>query len=668
MAENNKHGINLADMDLSVNPANDFYEYACGGWKKTHPLPAEHARYGMFDILREENRKRLRAMVEDMSKKDVVRERDSIEQKVSDLFAQGMDMERRNREGAEPLRAQLEHIAGAKQEDIAELLAWAHNGITSSFLSTGVGPDPKNSSMNILHAGEGGLGLGDRDYYLVESDTNRKILNAYHTYILKLMSLIGYREEDAARVYENVMGIERELARHKKTREERRDPTKSYHMMKYADFKTEFPLIDWDAYFNHLNVKDITEINVGSLGYLKALAGYFPTVGLQAIKDYLTFQAVDGATGLLSEDFFNASFQMYDVTMSGIEEPEPLWKRALGVPGSMLGEAIGQIYVQKYFPEENKEYVSNLVENLRHALRGHIKALPWMSEATKNKALEKLQALKVKIGYPDKWKDYSEIHVDPALPYLENVFRASKWYVQDNYSKLGKPVDKDEWFMFPQTVNAYYSPSGNEICFPAGILQTPYFDISADDAMNYGAIGVVIGHEMTHGFDDQGRRFDLSGNLQEWWANEDATRFNALADRLVEQFNAVEVAPGTFANGRFTLGENIADQGGLRIALSAYIHHLGHEDEAEAIEKLMQPDGNADGFTPLQRFYLSYAVLWAGNIRPEEILVRTQVDPHSLGRNRVNVTLTNIAEFARAFGIAPGSPLYRSPEDRTIIW
>ncbi len=663
-----KHGIDRDNLDMNVRPQTDFYEYACGGWKKAHPIPAEHSRFGMFDLLREENRKRLQKLVEGLAENPDSKIKDTIAQKVSDLYAQGLDMERRNREGAAPLKAQLDKIASASRDDLAELVAWAHNGITSSFFSTGVGPDPKDSDINIMHAGEGGLGLGDRDYYLVESDTNKKILDAYKVYILRLMELIGYDADTASRVYENVMYIERTLALYKKTREERRDPTLSYNMRGYDDFKREFPFIDWDRYFAVLGVSDIKQINVGSLKYLKAMAEIMPGFSLESVKDYLTFQAVDGATGLLSDDFFNASFQMYDVTMSGIEEPEPLWKRALGIPGSMLGHAIGQLYVAEYFPEENKKYVSDLVENLRAALASHIDGLEWMGESTKRAAAEKLTALRVKIGYPDKWKDYSEIHVDPSLPYLENVYRASVWYVQDNYSKMGKPVDREEWFMHPQTVNAYYSPLTNEICFPAGILQPPYFDITADDAINYGAIGVVIGHEMTHGFDDQGRRFDLSGNLKEWWSDEDAKRFNALADRLVDQFNAIEVAPGTFANGRYTLGENIADQGGLRVALSAYIRHLGYQENDDVLRRLNNADDIDDGFTPLQRFYMSYAILWAGNIRPEEILVRTQTDPHSLGRYRVNATLSNIDSFYEAFGVDTDWNLYRPESERTVIW
>ncbi len=663
-----KHGIDRDNLDMNVRPQTDFYEYACGGWKKAHPIPAEHSRFGMFDLLREENRKRLQKLVEGLAENPDSKIKDTIAQKVSDLYAQGLDMERRNREGAAPLKAQLDKIASASRDDLAELVAWAHNGITSSFFSTGVGPDPKDSAINIMHAGEGGLGLGDRDYYLVESDTNKKILDAYKVYILRLMELIGYDADTASRVYENVMYIERTLALYKKTREERRDPTLSYNMRGYDDFKREFPFIDWDRYFAVLGVSDIKQINVGSLKYLKAMAEIMPGFSLESVKDYLTFQAVDGATGLLSDDFFNASFQMYDVTMSGIEEPEPLWKRALGIPGSMLGHAIGQLYVAEYFPEENKKYVSDLVENLRAALASHIDGLEWMGESTKRAAAEKLTALRVKIGYPDKWKDYSEIHVDPSLPYLENVYRASVWYVQDNYSKMGKPVDREEWFMHPQTVNAYYSPLTNEICFPAGILQPPYFDITADDAINYGAIGVVIGHEMTHGFDDQGRRFDLSGNLKEWWSDEDAKRFNSLADRLVDQFNAIEVAPGTFANGRYTLGENIADQGGLRVALSAYIRHLGYQENDDVLRRLNNADDIDDGFTPLQRFYMSYAILWAGNIRTEEILVRTQTDPHSLGRYRVNATLSNIDSFYEAFGVDTDWNLYRPESERTVIW
>lgn len=371
----------------------------------------------------------------------------------------------------------------------------------------------------------------------------------------------------------------------------------------------------------------------------------------------MTFETVSDGSGLLSDDFHDANFQMFGKVMSGQEEPKPRWKRAMVIPNSMFGEAVGKLYVEKYFPEKNKEYMMILVENLRKALGKHIESLTWMSEETKAKALEKLATFKVKIGYPDKWKDYSEIHIDTKKSYLENVLEASKWFVKDNNSKLNKPVDKEEWHMTPQTVNAYYNPTANEVCFPAAILQPPYFDPEADDALNYGAIGVVIGHEMTHGFDDSGRQFDKDGNLKEWWTKDDSERFKLLADKLVDQFDAIEVAPGLHANGRYTLGENIADQGGLRIALTAY------RDSRKRKE-----DDLIDGFSPLQRFYISYANVWAGNIRNEEIALRTKTDPHSLEKLRTNATLKNIGQFFEAFDIEEGDAMWRKPEDRVIIW
>ena len=421
-------------------------------------------------------------------------------------------------------------------------------------------------------------------------------------------------------------------------------------MIKFANF-------DWDTYFSSLGVDGVAEANIASTSFMEFLDSYLPTLSEQQIKDYLMFEMVSDSSGVLSDDFQDANFEMFGKVMSGKEEQEPRWKRAMAVPNSMLGEAVGELYVNKYFPNENKEYMIGLVENLRTALGKHIDNLTWMSDETKKKAHEKLSTFTVKIGYPDKWKDYSEIIIDPEKSYLENVYNASVWYTQDNYKKLHKPVDKTEWHMTPQTVNAYYNPTTNEICFPAGILQAPYFDLSADDAQNYGAIGVVIGHEMTHGFDDQGRQYDKDGNLQDWWMAEDASRFTTLADVLADQFDKVEVAPGVFANGRFTLGENIADQGGLRVALTAYLDSMKDKELKDI-----------DGFTPLQRFYLAYANLWAGNIRQEEILSRTKTDPHSLGENRVNVTLRNIEPFFEAFGIKEGDKMFRPETERVVIW
>lgn len=651
------HGIEKANLDTSIAPGDNFYLYACGGWMKNNPLSPEYSRFGTFDQLRENAREQLRELITNLSSNPDSRIKGTNAQKVSDLYAMGMDSVRLNKEGADPVRPFVDKINNSKPEDFINLLAWMHNGITGSFFTTGVGTDAKNSDRNILHIGEVGLALGDRDYYLEESESNSKILAAYEKYVKRMMELIGYDEAACQRVWENVISLETEFAKHKMTREQRRNPQLRYNLRSMDQIRKDYDNIDWDTYFSDLGVEGLTEANIASPAFMDFLNSYLPTLTEQQIKDYLVYEAVSDSSGVLSDDFQDANFEMFGKVMSGKEEQEARWKRAMTIPNSMLGEAVGELYVNKYFPNENKVYMVGLVENLRKALGKHIDNLTWMSDTTKAKAHEKLATFTVKIGYPDKWKDYSEIVIDPSKSYLENVYNASVWYTQDNYKKLHKPVDKDEWHMTPQTVNAYYNPTTNEICFPAGILQAPYFDLTADDAQNYGAIGVVIGHEMTHGFDDQGRQFDKDGNLKDWWQTEDAERFTKLADSLAAQFDAVEVAPGVHANGKFTLGENIADQGGLRVALTAYLDSM----EGKELKDI-------DGFSPLQRFYLAYANVWAGNIRPEEILSRTKTDPHSLGQNRVNVTLRNIKPFFDAFDIKEGDNMFRQESERVVIW
>lgn len=653
----NKHGVIIENMDRDARPAQDFYQYAGGGWIKAHPLEGEYARYGLFDDLREKNRKQMRQLVDSLADNPQSHIKDTIAQKIHDLFMMGMDMARRNAEGADPLKPQIEHIEAAEPDKLIELIAWAHLGLTGSFFTSGVGANPADSNMNIMHLGEGGLGLGDRDYYLIDNAEHARIMTAYKLYIEELMWLAGLSPRDGRRIRENVIAIETRLAECKKTREERRNPQLSFNPRTMEQLEQEMPAIPWRRYFEAVGIPALQSLNIGSLNYLKKLNEYLPALSPRAIKDYIIFQAVDAATGLLSDDFRLASFRMYDVTMSGIEEEEPLWKRALAIPSSMLGQALGKLYVEKFFPPQAKEKMLELVENLRKALASHINRLPWMGDKTKAKALEKLRAMTVKIGYPDKWKDYSGIHIDPEKSYLENVYEASKWYVRDNYSKLDKPVDKNEWLMAPQAVNAYYAPIYNDLCFPAGILQPPYFDLSADDALNYGGIGVVIGHEMTHGFDDQGRQFDAQGNLLNWWEDDDAKAFNALADKLAAQFDAIEVAPGVNANGRFTLGENIADQGGLSIALTAY-----ENSNSPGLKH------DIDGFSPVQRFFIAYAQLWAESIRAEEVLQRVKTDPHSLGRQRVNATLRNLTAFHEAFNLETEDALFLAPTDRILIW
>lgn len=645
------------NLDPTIDPKQDFYGYACGGWQKKHPLEGEYSAFGTFNVLGEQSRKQVRELIENLGENPEASKRGTIAQKINDLYRMGLDMERRNRQGIEPLLPILEKIESMEMKDFNKIIAWINLGIASPFFSYGVGPNPADSDMNILHIGEAGLGLGDRDYYLEENETNARILEAYQVYVKRLMELCGYDSETSGRVWDTLIRLETEMARHKKTREERRDPMKSFNLKPMDEICSLYGNIDWKEIFRLTGLPEVASANVSSTGYLEFINSFLPTLTLREIKDVLLFKAITNSTGVLGEEFYDADFELYDRVMSGTEEKKPLWKRAMSIPNSMLGEAIGQLYVEKYFPADNKRYMVGLVENLRKSLGKHISALEWMGAETKEKALDKLESLKVKIGYPEKWKDYSGIDIDPEKSYLENVLAASEWYTKDNFSKLGKPVDKDEWFMTPQTVNAYYAPSINEICFPAAILQPPYFDPEADDAFNYGAIGVVIGHEMTHGFDDQGRQFDKTGNLSNWWSADDEARFKELTNRLVEQFNEVEVAPGVHANGTYTLGENIADQGGLRVALTAYLDNC---EESAAKE--------TDGFTALQRFYISYAGVWAQNIREEEILVRTKSDPHSLAKNRVNVTLRNIAPFFEAFSVGEGDAMFRPESERVIIW
>lgn len=645
-------GVDVANLDTSVAPGTDFYEYACGGWMKANPLSDEYSRYGTFDQLGELNRSQVRDLVLGLDASAVPF--GSNAQKIADLYALGMDSVRLNQEGAAPLFADLEVIARTPRAAIVDLMA-AMPGI-DAFFATGVEADMLNVDRNAMYWQQGGLGLGDRDYYLEDTDNTKAVRAAYREYLHTLARLIGYDDAAAYRLVGNVMDIETRLAQAAMSREEMRDPAASYNPMSMAQLAKDYPAVDLKRYFAKQGINEIDTLIVGQPKSLQAVNDILESASEQALRDYLTAGYLTSAAGFLSDDFVNAQFAMSQA-LSGVKQQQPRWKRALSVPNGMMGEALGELYVAKYFPPEAKAKMLTLVGNLQKALGQHISALTWMSDETKAKALEKLAAFTVKIGYPDKWRDYSALTVDPKKSYWQNVQEAILFNQNLNLADYGKPVDKDRWYMSPQTVNAYYNPTTNEICFPAGILQAPYFNPDADDAENYGAIGVVIGHEMTHGFDDQGRQFDKNGNFSNWWTDADAAAFTKLADDLAAQFDAIEVAPGTHANGRFTLGENIADQGGLRVAYTAYHNALG-DSEGETI----------DGFTPDQRFYLAYANVWAGNIREAEILKRTKTDPHSLGRWRVNASLRNIEPFFRAFDIKDGDPMFRPEAERVVIW
>ena len=648
--------IDPSNMDTTVACGEDFYEYACGGWIKKNPLKPEYARYGSFDVLAENNQKQMRELIDELEKAE--NEPGSVAQKVGDLYKMGLDSVRLNKEGVSPISEALKNIASLDDKAaFASLVAQMHKEGSSPFFQLYVGADEKNSSMNIVNLYQGGMSMGDRDYYLSEDSANIKIRDAYKKYINKLFTLAGYSAEKAAVAEKNVMNIETALAKVAFSREETRNPLKNYNKMPMTDFLKQMNGFDWKSYFSALGLDSLNEINPNQLPFIKGMDALVGGLTSEEIRDYLIFKQINTASSYLSDDFVQARFDFYGKVLSGQQELKPRWKRSLSVTDGALGEALGEMYVAKYFPPEAKERMLKLVENLRISLGEHIDSLEWMSAETKAKAKEKLAAFYVKIGYPDKWRDYSGLTIDPKKSYWDNVREAAIFESDYMLSDVNKPVDKTRWLMSPQTVNAYYNPTTNEICFPAGILQPPFFYMDADDAVNYGGIGVVIGHEMTHGFDDQGRQYDKDGNLKDWWTAEDAKQFNLRADKLADQYSSIIVLDTVHANGRFTLGENIADHGGLRVSYTAFKNATKGQD--------LKP---IDGFTPDQRFYLAYAGLWAQNIRDEEILRLTKIDPHSLGKWRVNAALRNLESFFQAFGITEKDSMYMKHEDRVTIW
>ena len=649
-------GVDRANLDETVAPGEDFYQYACGGWMKANPLQPQYSRYGQFDQMAENNKEQLKELIQGLAKQE--NPVGSVAQKVNDLYLQGLDSVRLNEEGAAPIKEDLEKINSAKEGELMGVIAWLHsNGLASPFFDEGVDADLMNSDVNALYFVESGIGLGERDYYIENDSNSLKIRNAYVDFVNKIFTLSGYEATRAEEATANVLKIETALAKVAMTRDEQRDIAGQYNPRTLSQLKKDYSNIDWDLLIKALGLESVENVILGQPRSFAEVNKLLGELTEQEIKDYLACCYIRSASSYLSDDYVDAKFELFGKVMSGKKEQEPRWKRALSVPNGLLGMAVGELYVQKYFAGESKTKMLDLVENLKVSLGEHINNLTWMTDSTKQNALVKLNSFKVKIGYPDKWKDYSSIVVNPEESYWANIKKAIKWHVDEGMAKYGKPVDKEEWLMSPQTVNAYYNPTTNEICFPAGILQAPYFDVDADDASNYGAIGVVIGHEMTHGFDDQGRNFDHEGNMTDWWTNEDSESFKALTEILVAQFDSVQVAEGVNANGRYTLGENIADQGGLRVAYTAF----KKTQQGQSEDKI-------DGFTPDQRFYLAYANVWAGNITEQEILRRTKTDVHSLGKWRVNATLRNIDTFYKAFDVKEGDAMYRPEEDRVIIW
>lgn len=647
-------GIPLSNLDTTAVAQNDFYQFACGGWMKENPLPAEYSRFGSFDKLALNNLEQVNGLITGIAGQK--HPQGSIAQKIGDMYNLAMDTARRNSEGTAAIQTTLDEIAAVTSPDQwSEVLGKAMEyGIWAMYVDA----DALNSSMNILNECQAGFALGEKEYYLDQDEHTQMIRAEYLKYIEKMFTLFGI--DNAAERAQTVLRLETRLAAAALNNVELRDPVANYNKMSVADLQNLVPQVDWNVYFAGMNINP-DSLSVGQIRHLQEAGKMLADEPLEDMKTLFTWQAIDGCASYLTDEIYTASFDFYGRILSGRQEQSPLWKRAVGIVNGTLGEAVGQMYVQKYFPEENKERMLALVKNLQHALGERIEALEWMSDETKEKAIEKLNAFTIKIGYPDTWRDYTALNIDPNLTYYANLQRASKFEQDYSLSFLGKPVDKAKWYMTPQTVNAYYNPSSNEICFPAGILQYPFFDMAADDAFNYGAIGVVIGHEMTHGFDDQGCQFDKDGNLNNWWTAEDKARFDARTKVMEEFFNNIEVAPGVHANGAFTLGENIADHGGLQVSFQAFMENEAAKPESERLKTV-------DGFTPEQRFFLAYANVWAGNIRPEEILQRTKSDPHSLGRWRVNGALPHINAWYDAWHVTEASPLYVAPANRVSIW
>jgi putative endopeptidase len=647
-------GISLDNLDTTAVPQNDFYQYACGGWMANNPLTPEYSRFGSFDKLGLQNLEQVNGLIQEIAAGQ--HKQGSVEQKIGDMYNLAMDTARRDLEGIAPVQKTLNEIEGISTR--AELSKALGAAMDYSLWAMYVDADAMNSSMNILNEYQAGFALGEKEYYMDEDEHTRSIRDAYVKYVETMFGLYGF--DNAADKAQTVLRLETRLAKAAYSNVELRDPQANYNKMSVAELQQLVPQVNWTEYFAALGVT-LDSLSVGQVPHLQEAGKMLDEEPLEDLKTLFTWQVIDGAASYLTSDIFQASFDFYGKVLSGREEPSPLWKRAVGIVNGTLGEAVGQMYVKKYFPEENKERMLALVHNLQRALGIRIENLAWMSDETKAKALEKLNAITIKIGYPDTWRDYTALDINTNDTYYANLQRAAKFEQDYSLSYLGKPVDKAKWYMTPQTVNAYYNPSSNEICFPAGILQYPFFDMSADDAFNYGAIGVVIGHEMTHGFDDQGCQFDKDGNMVNWWTAEDKAAFDTRTKVMEEAFNKIEVVPGVHANGAFTLGENIADHGGLQVAYLAFC--LNEESKAEK-DRLQEKDG----FTPAQRFFLAYANVWAGNIRPEEILNRTKSDPHSLGRWRVNGALPHINAWYEAWNVTPESPMYIAPEDRVSIW
>lgn len=647
-------GLDMKNLDTTVAPGTDFYRYACGGWMDAHPLTDQYGRYGSFDMLAENNTERLNSLIRELAAGGA---EDATARKIGDLYNIAMDSVKLNSDGFAPAAPYMERIdAAASGSDLVPVVAGMMREGFNPYFAVFTSIDDMNSRKNIAQIYQAGITLGNRDYYIAQDADNKRIRDSYREHVEKMFALSGMPQEEAASAAASVMRVETALAESHYDNITLRNPYANYHKVSFGELESKVPGIDWNGFFTALGTESPDSLNVAQFEPLQKAVSLIASGNLDDQKNYLKWRVISSAAPYLSDEFAQASFDFNGRVLSGLKEMKPRWKRAVASVDGVLGEAVGKMYVEKYFPAEAKERMIVLIDNLKKALGERIMALDWMSDSTKTKAMEKLSTFYVKVGYSDKWRDYSALEIANDS-YLANIVRSSEFEFDYMMAKAGKDVDRTEWMMTPQTVNAYYNPTTNEICFPAGILQYPFFDMNADDAFNYGAIGVVIGHEMTHGFDDQGRSYDKDGNLSDWWTEQDAENFKQRAQVLVDWFDAIEVLPGLKANGRLTLGENIADHGGLQVAFQAF-----HNATAD------RPLEVKDGFTPEQRFYLAYANLWAGNIRDEQIRMLTQLDVHSLGKWRVNAALPHIGGWYEAFGIGEDDPMYLAPEKRASIW
>jgi len=654
-------GIDLTNLDTTANPVNDFYQYACGGWMKKHPLTAEYARYGSFDKLQEDNQARLKDLIGELTAKQN-NTPGSIQDKIATLYTTGMDSAKLQQQGAAPLKDLLTTVSGLKTaKELQGELAQLHKAGIMPFFELDAEADYTNSKMTIAWLWQGGIGMGDRDYYLENDQRSKMLREKYLDMMTNLFKLSGYADmvkQPEKSLADAVMKIETRLAKASLDRVTLRDPHKTFNKTELAQLEKMAPDLDFAGYFSTIGLPALKSMNVGQPSFMQEVENIVKSASSEDVKAYFAWNIINSAAPYLSNDFENANFDFYGKILSGRQEMRPRWKRVTSVINRSLGEAMGQMYVAKYFPPEAKQRMIQLVKNLQTAFAQRIDTASWMDAQTKAKAKEKLQAIHIKIGYPDKWRDYSSLQIKNDS-YFADVLRSRQFEMAYTINKIDKPTNVDEWQMTPQTVNAYYEPTTNEICFPAAILQPPFYNPKADDAANYGAIGVVIGHEMTHGFDDQGRQYDKDGNLKDWWLPQDAKNFTTRANILATYYSNIEVEPGVKANGKFTLGENLADNGGLHISFVAMQNALKNNEINS---------GKMDGFTPEQRFFLAYATVWAGNIRGEEALRLTKMDPHALSRWRVNGALPHISAFLTAFNVKSGDKMYLPADKQAIVW